>query len=245
MKFFGLIGERLDYSFSKDYFAKKFVAENIQDCKYDLYEIPTIEEFPSLIQSHNFTGLNVTIPYKEKVIPYLDELDEAAAEIGAVNTITFDGSQLKGYNTDIAGFEESLLTLKGRRKIERALILGTGGASKAIQYVLKKRNIKTMVVSRKTGDIRYNKLDKSHIRESRLIVNCTPLGTYPNLEECPPIPYEFVTRKHLFYDLVYNPKKSLFLKHGEQKGCKIINGLPMLIGQAEAAWNIWNKLKIK
>lgn len=245
MRYFGLIGERLDYSFSKDYFAKKFEKEGIDNCHYDSYEIESIEMFPDLIKSKRFSGLNVTIPYKEKVIPYLDELDEAAKEIGAVNTITFDGSQLKGYNTDILGFESSLLTLLGSRTIEKALVLGTGGASKAIQYVLKKLGIKVMVVSRKNGDIQYDKLDKDIIKTSKLIVNCTPLGTYPKINECPSIAYEHLDKEHLLYDLVYNPEKSLFLNQGEKRGCKTMNGLPMLIGQAETAWKIWNKQKVK
>ena len=244
MKYFGLIGERLDYSFSKDYFEKKFAKEGIKDCRYDSYEIPSIEDFPDLIRSHEFSGLNVTIPYKEQIIPYLDELDEAAKSIGAVNTITFDGSHLKGYNTDILGFEASLIELLDSKTIEQAMVLGTGGASKAIQYVLKKLGIQVLVVSRKNGDIQYDKLDKTIIKASRLIVNCTPLGTFPKTKECPPIPYEHIGQEHLLYDLVYNPEKSLFLERGERRGCKIMNGLPMLIGQAETAWSIWNKQQL-
>ena len=240
IKKYGLIGETLTYSFSKDYFSKKFEKEGIQDSQYELYELKRIEDFCSLIDENDFSGLNVTIPYKEVVIPYLDEIDHDALEIGAVNTISFDGSQLKGYNTDIIGFKSSLLDLIGERKIDRALVLGTGGASKAIQFVLKKEGIRPTVVSRSTGNLQYKNIDKKVMTEHHLIVNCTPLGTFPNVDECPEILYRHVSHKHLFYDLVYNPEKSLFLKSGEQGGAKIMNGLPMLIGQAEGAWKIWN-----
>ncbi len=244
MKLYGLIGKTLIYSFSKEYFTKKFEAESIKDSEYGLFELDHIYQFSALISTHTFSGLNVTIPYKESVIPFLDELDEYAREIGAVNTISFDGSQLKGYNTDIIGFEESILKLIGDQDIEFALVLGTGGASKAIQFVLHKLCIKPTIASRTSGDIAYSEINKELLEKHKLIINCTPLGTYPDVDKCPDIPYKYLSEKHLLFDLVYNPEKTLFLKHGEEAGCKIMNGLPMLKGQAEAAWKIWNNSNI-
>ena len=241
MRYFGLIGERLDYSFSKGYFAEKFEKENIPDCQYELYEIPSIELFPKLIKTNSFSGLNVTIPYKEVIIPYLDELDESAEEIGAVNTVAFEGNRLKGYNTDIIGFEESVMELIGNDKVEKALVLGTGGASKAIQYVLKKLDIKPCVVSRTKGDIRYEELSEEQLIESTLIINCTPLGTHPKIKESPPILYDHIGRKHLLYDLVYNPTTTRFMQHGIDHGSCVKNGLEMLHLQADRSWEIWNE----
>lgn len=240
MKTFGLIGKTLHYSFSKNYFTEKFLKEGIKNCSYHLFELETIEKFCSFLDKQELHGLNVTIPYKESIIPYLEELDPEAAKIGAVNTIKFEDGYLKGYNTDVIGFRDSLLHKLNGRKIEHALILGTGGASKAIQFALEKLAIQSTIVSRSKGDIHYKELDEMCLESHQLIINCTPLGTFPSVDECPPIPYQYLTAKHLLYDLVYNPEKSLFLKRGEASNAEIINGLPMLIGQAEASWKIWN-----
>ena len=240
---FGLIGKTLKHSFSKNYFKEKFHSDNIQDAYYDLYELPTIDAFTQLIESKNFSGLNVTIPYKQEVIPYLDELDITASEIQAVNTILFKEGKLIGFNTDVIGFRTAIKKLIGRKKVEKAMILGTGGASKAILYVLRELGIKSTIVSRTTGDITYDQLDRSIIKDHRLIINCTPLGTYPNVNNAPPIEYKYLNKKHLLFDLVYNPEKTLFLNHGIEKNCFTMNGMKMLIGQAEASWTIWNTKK--
>lgn len=239
-KYFGLIGEKLTHSFSKKYFSEKFEKENIQNASYDLYELPKIHDFPILLNQKTFSGLNVTIPYKTLVMEYLDEIDNTAAEIGAVNTIKFLNGKTKGYNTDVLGSYKEIKTLIGRKKVNNALILGSGGASKAIQHCLKTMQIPYKIVSRKNGDLLYQDLSKNDVRNSRLIINCTPLGTFPKINEAPDIPYEFLTDKHLLFDLVYNPEKSLFLAHGEAKNAQILNGYSMLVEQAEASWKIWN-----
>lgn len=241
---FGLLGRSIQYSFSPTYFAEKFEKEDIQDAYYQLFDIEKIEDLPELLKENNLTGLNVTIPYKQEIIPYLDELDEVAREINAVNTVSFFDGILRGHNTDVTGFTEAVSQLIGRKKAKHALILGTGGASMAVQYALEKMGIQIQVVSRKSvaksGIISYDNLDKKLLRSHRLIVNCTPLGTHPDVNSSPNIPYDLLTKKHLLFDLVYNPKKSLFLKQGENHGCSILNGYSMLVGQAEASWSIWN-----
>lgn len=240
MRKFGLIGKTLKHSFSQKYFTAKFKSENIPDCQYDLYELETIDEFSKLLEIPDLAGLNVTLPYKQSVIPFLDEIDPIAAEINAVNTIKISNNRLTGYNTDIIGFEENLKKFIGRKKVEKALVLGTGGASQAIQFSLKRLGMDITIVSRSAGDIQYDSLSGEVIRNHRLIVNCTPLGTYPDIDQCPDIPYRFLNRKHLLYDLVYNPEKTLFLTLGEAEGASVMNGYPMLVGQAEASWRIWN-----
>jgi len=238
---FGLIGFPLTHSFSEDYFGKKFKREGITDHRYDLFSLESIEGIISVLgEIENLKGLNVTIPYKEKVIPYLYELSPESAEIGAVNTIKIIEGKLYGFNTDVFGFEISLLKLLNKNKVN-ALVLGTGGASKAIQYVLRKNKIKFKVVSRNPikGDLIYENLDVKVIENHHLIINTTPLGTFPKTESCPQIPYEYLTSKHYLYDLVYNPEKSLFLRRGEESGAMIKNGLEMLELQAERAWEIW------
>lgn len=237
---FGLIGKTLHYSFSQKYFAKKFEDLALDHCRYELFELENIEEFLSLKLTPNLAGLNVTIPYKKEIIPYLDDLDPVAKKIQAVNTIKFQDGKLIGYNTDIIGFTDSLKKLIGRKKVENALILGTGGASFAIKYALETLGIEYKVVSRSSGDIRYDGIDKDFLRSHRLIINSTPLGTYPDVDLAPNLPYQHLQRKHLLFDLVYNPEKTLFLDYGVRKGCSVTNGYPMLVGQAEAAWNIWN-----
>jgi len=247
MRQFGLIGYPLSHSFSMKHFTAKFKNENIEDCEYLNFPIETIEKLPSLIsQNNDLLGLNVTIPYKEKVIEYLNEIDKTADEIGAVNTIKIKRLKnriiLTGYNTDAYGFYSSIVPhLKKVHK--KALILGTGGASKAIAYVFSQLDVNYIFVSRnprKDNHISYNDLTGDLINKFKIIVNTSPLGTYPDIDECPDIPYEYITGDHLLYDLVYNPEMSRFLEKGSVKGAKTINGLLMLHLQAEKAWEIWN-----
>ena len=242
----GLIGYPLTHSFSKKYFADKFAAANITDFNYELFEIEQITDLPNLIaQTPNLLGLNVTIPYKVQVLPYLDEIDAEAAKVGAVNTIKFEQGKLKGYNTDIYGFENSLLDLlksstKPLHQL-KALVLGTGGASKAVVHVLDKLGIFSQLVSRsnKSGVITYDSLDATKFKDHNIVINTTPLGTYPNIETCPSLPYDAITPYHYFYDLVYNPAEPIFLKNAKQAGASIKNGSDMLVLQAEKAWSIW------
>lgn len=244
MKQYGLIGFPLGHSFSKKYFSNKFSLENI-DAKYELYPLESISLFEQLKHNSELCGLNVTIPYKELVIDFLDEIDETAAQIGAVNVIKFspvDGKlKLKGYNSDSIGFENSIKPLL-QYYHTKALILGTGGASKAIDYTLHKLGIETTFVSRtfKPNTLIYSQLTKDIITNNLLIINASPVGTYPHDSECPDIPYQFLTEKHLLFDVVYNPTETQFLKKGRERGAKGLNGEAMLIGQAEAAWKIWN-----
>jgi len=245
MKQFGLIGFPLGHSFSKRYFTDKFERECI-DSHYDLFELKNITEFSALKENTNLCGLNVTIPYKETVISYLDELDETAAQIGAVNVIKFirsDGKlRLKGYNSDAIGFENSIKPLLNANH-KNALILGTGGASKAIDYTLRKLGISTTFVSRsaKPGILTYAQLTEEIINDNLVIVNASPIGTFPHSDECPDIPYQFITKSHVLFDVVYNPSETLFLKKGFEHGAQGKNGEEMLTGQAIAAWKIWNK----
>lgn len=236
---YGLIGYPLSHSFSPGYFAEKFANEGISDAHYDLYPLEQISDVQELLDG-SLSGINVTIPYKEQVIPYLDVLDEEAAAIGAVNTIRFEHGITKGYNTDVYGFEQSLLGACEGHLPERALILGTGGAAKAVQYTLEKHKVQFLSVSRTSGDITYDKLTSEMIAEHRLIVNTTPLGMYPKDDSCPDIDYKSITQEHVLYDLVYNPTQTLFLKQGKDQGAKTKNGLDMLKLQAERSWQIWN-----
>ena len=245
MKQFGLIGLPLGHSFSKKFFSTKFETENI-DAQYDLYELQNVSELLALKEKSQLCGLNVTIPYKQQVIPLLDELDETAAEIGAVNVIKFirkdGGLRLKGYNSDAIGFENSISPLlKGCHK--KALILGTGGASKAIDYTLRKLGIITTFVSRtaKDGALTYGQLTKDVMADYLVIVNASPVGTFPHVDECPDIPYQFLGSDHLLFDAVYNPPLTLFLRKGQGQGAQVLNGEGMLIGQAQAAWKIWEE----
>ena len=241
---FGLVGKNISYSFSQKYFSEKFQKLGLTNLRYENIDIPEIEEFPFVIyqKEENFKGFNVTIPYKQSIIKYLDAVDDTAKEIGAVNTIKMsESNKLIGYNTDIYGFKKSIEPLlQGHHK--KALILGTGGASKAVEFGLKMLNIETKFVSRGVSDnsLLYSLLDKSIVEEYTVIVNCTPLGTYPNIEDRPSIPYEYLSDKHIVYDLIYNPSESAFLKAGKQQGALIKNGLEMLELQAEKSWEIWN-----
>ena len=242
MSKFGLIGKNIDYSFSKKFFSEKFERENLPH-SYENFDIPSIEFIKEIISENNdLKGLNVTIPYKESVMPYLDFLDETAKKIGAVNTIKIsEDKKLTGFNTDFYGFQKSLdkfLPLPQKT----ALILGTGGASKAIAYALEMLGFDYKFVSRteNSTSFSYESLNKSTIENNLLIVNCTPLGTFPNIHEYPAIPYKFVTKNHLLYDLIYNPAETEFLKQGKIRDAKTSNGLKMLELQAEKALEIWN-----
>jgi shikimate dehydrogenase len=246
MRTFGLIGYPLGHSFSQGYFSKKFEEEKI-DARYLNFAIPTINEFKGLLNQHPYlAGLNVTIPYKQQVIPFLDELDDEASKIGAVNVIkiTWKGDKpvLKGYNSDVHGFLESLQPLL-QPWHSKALILGTGGASKAVAHGLLKAGILYRCVSRNPkspAHVSYSSLTPEILSEYKVIINTSPLGMYPETETCPPIPYEGITSQHLVYDLIYNPAETLLMKKASQKGALTKNGLEMLRLQAEEAWRIWN-----
>lgn len=238
---YGLIGYPLSHSFSPDYFRKKFAREGI-DAVYRLFPLASINELPNLLNEHpSISGLNVTIPYKEQVIPFLDDIDDAAKAVGAVNCIKIDNGKLKGYNTDVIGFKQSLTPLLQTHH-NKALILGTGGAAKAVAYVLSKLNIGYSLVSRsgKEGSIAYSDITDLTIKEHPLIINTTPLGMHPNADTSPDLPYSAIGQKHLVYDLVYNPEETLFLKGGKAQGATTKNGYEMLVLQAEASWDIWS-----
>lgn len=236
---YGLIGYPLSHSFSPAYFNNKFATENI-DGRYDAYAIPSVEDLKTLLQEHpQLKGLNVTIPYKEQVLPLLNEIDAAAREIGAVNCIKIEVGKLIGYNTDHIGFAESLKPLL-QPQHTHALILGTGGAAKAVMYALSQLDIQYKIVSRTGGDMQYADVDEGIMDIYKLIINTTPLGMYPAIDTAPEIPYQFIDSSHLLYDLVYNPEETLFLQKGKQQGTAIKNGYEMLILQAEASWQIWN-----
>ena len=242
MNRFGLLGKNISYSFSQGYFTQKFKNLGLTDHSYENFDIQNIGELKNVLAQDNLKGLNVTIPYKQDIIPYLDELDAKAEKIGAVNTIQFTKNGLKGFNTDAYGFQKSLEPfLKPHHN--NALILGTGGASKAVRFVLDELGIPNTYVSRskKEGQYTYGELDKDIIKKNTLIINCTPLGTYPNVEDKPQIPYQHIGGSHLLYDLIYNPEKTTFLTLGEANGATICNGLKMLEQQAEKAWEIWNQ----
>tara|TARA_B100000242_G_scaffold293745_1_gene272879 strand:+ start:1795 stop:2517 length:723 start_codon:yes stop_codon:yes gene_type:complete len=235
-KIYGLIGKDINYSFSRNYFNSKFKKLQILENEYKNFDLKNISDFKKINLS-NIYGLNVTIPYKEKIIPLLDEVSDEASKIGAVNTIKIINGKLKGYNTDHIGFSKSLKN----KKYNHALIFGYGGASKAIKFSLTKSNIEFKVVSRQKRDdsINYDNLEKEIIK-SDLIINTTPLGTYPDIENKISIPYNLISNKHTCYDLIYNPVKTSFLNECEKKGAIIKNGLEMLELQAEASWDIWN-----
>ncbi|OKL38987.1 shikimate dehydrogenase family protein [Pontibacter flavimaris] len=243
MRKFGLIGKKLGHSFSKKFFTEKYEREGITDAVYGLYELPGVEELPELLrQEPELAGLNVTVPYKEQVIPLLDELDEAAAAIGAVNTIKVSDGRTKGYNTDYIGFRSSLEEFYPEQERGQALVLGTGGAAKAVWAALDALRIPYLRVSRTEaeGQLSYAQLTAELLAKYNLIINTTPLGMYPHVQELPPLPYEHITGGHYCYDLVYNPIQTLFLQRCAAQGAKTLNGLPMLHLQAEAAWDIWN-----
>lgn len=244
MKVYGLIGYPLGHSFSKKYFTEKFAAEGIKDCSYEMYPIESIYRLKDIIKENPaIEGLNVTIPYKQLVLRHLHSTQNIPDGLRACNCIKIVDGKLIGYNTDVIGFEKSLLE-KLQPQHTHALILGNGGATEAVKFVLQKLRISYKVVSRKLHDgahLTYEDLNESIIKESLLIVNSTPLGTFPAVEECANIPYQYLTTQHLLYDLVYNPTQTLFLKKGEEMGAVIKNGADMLEIQAEESWKIWNE----
>ncbi|SFF38913.1 shikimate dehydrogenase family protein [Thermoflexibacter ruber] len=246
MRIFGLIGKKLTHSFSKKYFTEKFEREQIKQVVYELFEIPSIDDFPQLIENQeNLKGLNVTIPYKLEVLPFLHEIDPAAERVGAVNVIKIqENKKLKGYNSDYYGFKISLEKFLAGNTEVKALILGTGGASKAVKVVLEDLNIPYRYVSRnseKPDILTYNQLNEDFFSSHQLIINTTPLGMYPLIETCPEIPYHLLGENHYLYDLVYNPENTLFMQKGAENGANVKNGLEMLYLQAEKSWEIWNE----
>lgn len=241
---FGLIGKNISYSFSKKHFTEKFALGNLDSYVYENFDLQSIEDFPKLIaENPDLKGLNVTIPYKEEIIPYLNKLSKKAAQIGAVNVIRFTKKgTLKGYNSDYYGFKKSLKPLLQSHH-KKALILGTGGAAKAVAFALNELGILHTFVSReeKEGMIDYNRINATTFDNYHIIINCTPLGTSPNIKDFPLLPYQFFTEKHIAFDLIYNPEETQFLKKAKKKGAITKNGNEMLVFQAEKAWKIWNK----
>lgn len=239
---YGIIGNPLGHSFSKGFFTEKFAREGT-DAQYINFQIPDINRFPEILKENpELRGLNVTLPYKSDIIPFLDELSEEACKIGAVNVVQIRNGHLKGFNSDIIGFTESIKPLL-KPHHSKALILGTGGASKAIRVGLTRLGLEWKYVSRtaREGMITYNDITPETLREYEVIVNCSPVGMYPKVNECPAIPYEFLTSDNLLYDLVYNPEETLFMQRGAEHGAVVKNGLEMLHLQAIASWNFWNE----
>lgn len=244
MKKLALLGRRLGHTFSPRYFADKFVAESIEGYEYGTMELGDISEFPAALESNpDLIGLNVTIPYKLEVIEYLDKLDETAEAIGAVNTIRVHEEGLTGYNTDVIGFRRSLKAFLPAGFDGKALVLGTGGSSKAVRYVLDEMGIPYKMVSRNpmAGGYTYEELDEETFKAFSLIVNTTPLGMYPEIDRCADIPYPVMDEDYYLFDLIYNPEETLFMKKGKQQGAQVSNGYVMLEQQAEASWEIWTK----
>ncbi|MBU2975821.1 shikimate dehydrogenase family protein [Zobellia sp. B3R18] len=240
---FGLVGKDISYSFSRGYFTQKFADLGLEDHSYENFDFQAIEEIQDVLDNNSdIKGMNVTIPYKQEVMPFLTELDPEAEKIGAVNTIQFSKNGLKGFNTDAYGFKNAMAPfLKPHHT--KALILGTGGASKAVAYVLGELGISYIFVSRNPGKnkISYDQVTEEVLKEHTILINCTPLGTHPNIEQRPALPYEFITDQHFLFDLIYNPEKTAFLTAGEAKGAQISNGLRMLELQADRSWEIWQE----
>lgn len=245
MRLFGLIGYPLTHSFSKKYFTEKFEKEGLDDCRYELFPIESITELPGLISQHpDLEGLNITIPYKKQVLPYLNHTAFIPAGLEACNCILFSEGQLIGYNTDVVGFRESLRPVL-RPDQQSALVLGNGGATAAVIFALQQLGISYHIVSRALqpgSDFTYQDLDHSIIQSHPIIINTTPVGMYPKEEYCPDIPYESIDERHLLFDLVYNPAQTLFLRKGAERGATIKNGEDMLLLQAEESWKIWNSI---
>jgi len=243
IKRYGRIGKNIEYSFSRAYFKQKFENENLNDCSYENFDLENIKLLPEVLKLEHISGLNVTIPYKREVLPFLDTLSPAAQKINSVNTIKFepDGS-ISGHNTDVYGFQKSLFE-RVANPPKKALIIGTGGASSAIAYVLEQYGIEFSYVSRNEGanTYQYHALDDQIIREHLLIINASPVGTFPNINQVPDLPYQALTNNHILYDLIYNPLETKFLKEGKKRNCTISNGLKMLEYQAEKSWEIWNQ----
>jgi shikimate dehydrogenase len=244
MNIYGLIGFPLTHSFSREYFSRKFSAENIRDTIYEHFPISDLSSFPSLLQKHSgLKGLNVTIPYKQQIMPFLDRLDLSAAAVGAVNTILIRDSALIGYNTDIVGFEKSFTPLLNNEYCG-ALILGTGGSAAAVSWVLRKIKMPYVFISRHPAEgeaLSYADITGELLLSHPVIINCTPVGMYPDVEACPDIPYDLLGSGNLLFDLIYNPEPSLFLQRGAAAGAAIKSGREMLMLQAEESWRIWNQ----
>ncbi|HEY4060259.1 MAG TPA: shikimate dehydrogenase [Puia sp.] len=244
MKKYGLIGYPLTHSFSQRFFTEKFEREEIKDCTYSNFSLGSISELPLVLADTEIRGLNVTIPYKEQVLPFLHFENEVVREIRACNCIRIENGRRYGFNTDVIGFEASLAT-KLEPHHRQALVLGTGGAAKAVEYVLRKRGIGYRMVTRRprpgTSDIDYAAVDAALLATHTLIVNTTPLGMHPHVDECPPLPYGALTSRHYLFDLIYNPVRTLFLQKGEEAGAVVENGYEMLILQAEESWRIWTE----
>jgi len=244
MREFGLIGRNISYSFSEGYFSNKFKELGITDCSYSTFDLNEISQLKDLLKSKpNLKGFNITIPYKEDVLDFLDEVDESAKLINAVNTVKIEEGKLIGFNTDTFGFRTSIKPFFEPQH-RKALILGTGGAAKAIAFVLEQLGVDYFYVSRNPKaekEISYSDLTKEAITNFPFIINCSPVGTFPDVDKCPDIPYDGITSSHLLYDLVYNPEETLFLKNGKEHGASTVNGLSMLHHQAEEAWRIWNR----
>ncbi len=240
---YGLIGKTLKHSFSGDYFAKKFEQEGIEGHSYSLFELEDITKVEALIaEGSELRGFNITIPYKRDIMPCLDSMSAEAEAIGAVNCVKIVDGKLKGYNTDVGGFSRALEHFLDGVKPSHALVLGTGGASQAVQFALGKMGILFDVVSRSVSqaDLVYEDIDEAVIAKSQLIINTTPLGTYPDVLSAAQIPYKLLTSEHYLFDLVYNPSTTAFMRLGEEQGAKVTNGYEMLVGQAEESWSIWN-----
>jgi len=234
---FGLLGKNISYSFSKKYFEEKFKKLFLKNHAYNFFDIQEIEALNSVTDNPNLVGMNVTIPYKQAIIPFLDELSEEAKQIGAVNCVSFQNGKKIGYNTDAFGFEKTLLINK-KDHHKKALILGDGGAAKAVRYILDKHNIEHQTVSRKS-EINFENLSEDLVKDSLLIIQTTPVGTFPNLEDCVPFPYDAISDQHYVIDLIYNPSETAFLRKSAEKGATTLNGFYMLEQQAEKAWEIW------
>lgn len=242
MKRYGLIGYPLSHSFSKKYFEDKFMREGITDCAYELFPIPSIDELPALLARHpDLHGLNVTIPYKQSVLPFLHTRHNLPERLDACNCISIEDGRLSGYNTDVTGFEKSFAPLLQPHH-QKALILGTGGAAVAVSWVLNKLGIDYTFVSRRALPecLQYDEVNESVLARNQIIINTTPLGMYPNEQQCPPLPYHALTPDHYLFDLIYNPARTLFLQQGEEQGAAVKNGEEMLVIQAEESWKIWN-----
>lgn len=234
----GLIGKNISYSFSKKFFEDKFQKLMLKDFSYTIFDLSEINEVENLLADPELLGFNVTIPYKEKIIDYLDRLSDEAEKIGAVNCVLIQDGKKTGYNTDAFGFEKTFLLHKKPHQ-DKALILGNGGAAKAVKYIMDKHGIPSITVSR-NSEINFNNLDSETVRDHKIIIQCTPVGTFPNVEDCLDFPFEGITSQHLIIDLIYNPNYTQFIMKASEKGAKTVNGYYMLEQQAEKAWEIWN-----
>lgn len=235
---FGLLGRNISYSFSKKYFTQKFKELNLPNYSYEIFDIDNINEIKRIIKDGDLLGLNVTIPYKEQVLPFLDIVSAEAKSIGAVNTILIKNGQLKGFNTDVYGFEQTLFLHKKSHQ-KTAIVLGDGGAARAVKFIFDKNKIPYTTISRKS-EINFENIDNQLVEGSEIIVQCTPVGTFPNIEDSLVFPFESLNERHLVIDLIYNPERTRFMKNAQKQGAKCVNGYFMLEQQAEKSWEIWN-----